>query len=186
MLKLSICKAALAAFFLSTCGLQAARADIVTFVGNTTGAPVYNRLTEIDLQPSAVGTAVNYRAFNVSVSQTADDYSFVTSCAFDCFVFLYQGAFDPANPTQNALAGSDDLLNFNTAGFAGELDAGIKYVYVVTSFENGVAGAFSTTIAGTGAIMATAVAAIPEPGSCLMLGVGLVAVGLRQRTRAKV
>jgi hypothetical protein len=182
MLTHSTCKAALAALLLSTCALQAARADIVTFVGDTTGAPVYKRLDLFDGLPSDTATAVNYRAYNVSVSQTADDYSFVTSCTYDCFVFLYEGAFNPATPTQNVIGASDDLLNYNTAGFAGELTAGTNYVFVVTAYENGAAGPFSTTIAGTGDIT---VGAVPEPGTYLMLGAGLVAGGLRQRRRAK-
>jgi hypothetical protein len=180
MLTQSRCKAALAAILLSTCAMQAAHADIVTFVGDTTGAPVYNRLDLFDLLPSATATAVNYRAYNVSVSQTGDDYSFVTSCAYDCFVFLYEGSFNPANPTQNVLGASDDLLNFNTAGFAGELTGGTNYVFVVTAYANGDAGKFSTTIAGTGDVT---VGAVPEPGTYLMLGAGLVAVGLRQRPK---
>ncbi|MDQ3255491.1 MAG: hypothetical protein M3R15_16600, partial [Acidobacteriota bacterium] len=55
-------------------------ADTVTFSGNTTGGPTYNR-TETGNAPgtlSIIGTAVRYSVFQVNVSATGN-YSFLST-----------------------------------------------------------------------------------------------------------
>ena len=126
-----------------------AQAGIITFTGDTTGGPTFNRLLEDLSAPSSVGTAVAYSAFNFSVTANGN-YTFLSTATFDSFGFLYQSAFDPTTPSANALAGNDDLLGLTTSGFAHDLTAGTNYVYVNTGFGNSDFGVFSSTLGGPG------------------------------------
>jgi hypothetical protein len=91
-------------------------------------------------------------------------------------VVLYETAFNPASPLSNALVANDDLVSFTTSGLAIDLSAGTTYHYVVTSFDNGAAGDFSTTIGGPGSVVA-----VPEPAAYAMLLVGLCGIAYARR-----
>jgi len=60
--------------------------------------------------------------------------------------------------------------------------AGIDYEFVTTGFANSDFGAFSNTIGGPGAIIA---AAVPEPATWALMGLGLAAVGTITRRRVQ-
>lgn len=147
-----------------------AQADIVTFSGDTTGAPTFNRPVEPLNALSLIGTATRFSAFAFTVSQ-AGNYSFLSTAAFDNFVLLYDGPFASSSPLQGALMAVDDLVSGTTAGFAAELLAGKSYVLVTTGYENQDYGAFINTIGGRGVITA-----VPEVDTYLLLLVGLLSV----------
>lgn len=71
-------RAALVATLLSTGIAQTAQAAIVTFAGNTAGAPTYNRLVQDGSDLSVIGTAVTYNALNFSVAASGE-YTFVNT-----------------------------------------------------------------------------------------------------------
>lgn len=159
---------------------QAAHADLVTWTGDTTGAPTFDRTYAdfSDLSPNGAGVAYRTHTFTVG---TDGDYSFVvTGLGFDTFLFLYEGSFDPSLPFINGLAGNDDAVSLNTSGFESALNPGIDYVLVVTGFDSDAYGAYSVTIAGPGLI----VSAIPEPSAWMMLAIGLAAVVHVQRRKS--
>lgn len=160
---------------------QNAQAEIVTVVGDTVGSPTFNRPVENLAGLSNIGTNVSYDTFSFKVDDDAI-YSIVASTTgWDAFLALYEYSFDPSKPLFNAVEAGDDLISLNTAGLAVELLANRTYIVAVTSYNNNVTGDYHLTIAGPGAI--TAVSAVPEPTSWLMMGLGLAAVGYAARRK---
>jgi hypothetical protein len=159
--------------------IQTAQADIVTWTGDTTGAPTFDRpfADFSDLSPNGVNVAYRTHAFTVSQD---GDYSLVVSgLGFDTFLFLYATAFDPASPLDNGVAANDDAVSLNTSGVEGTLSAGTTYFAVVTGFDEEEFGAYSITLAGLGVI-----SAVPEPSIWLMLAFGIAAVAYTQRRKS--
>jgi hypothetical protein len=158
---------------------QTARADLVTWTGNTSGGPTFDRPFADFSDFSPNGSQVAYRTHTFTVDM-AGDYSMVaTGLAFDTFLFLYQNSFDPMSPLDNGVAGNDDAVSLNTSGFESSLSVGTSYVLVMTGFSSDQAGAYSITIAGPGVITA-----VPEPSAWLMLALGLAAVAYTQRRKS--
>lgn len=162
------------------CMAGASQAAITTFSATTAGGPTFNRPLEDLSGLSAVGTAVAYSAYTVSVGTTGE-YTFVTTGAFDTFSLLYGPTFNRTTPLTNALAANDDLVSLTTSGFAYALNAGASYVLVTTSFGNTDFGAYTTTIGGPGTI---AVSPVPEPAAWALLAAGLAVVGAARRRQA--
>lgn len=155
---------------------SAAQANIVTFTGDTTGGPTFNRALDDFSGLSAVGTDVAYSTYTFSVD-TSGTYTFLTTTAdFDSFTFLYSPTFSAAAPLLNGVAGNDDLLGLTTSGFAAGLTAGTSYTYVTTGFDLLDYGTFSTTIGGPGVITA-----VPEPETYALLLAGLGVLGFARR-----
>ena len=161
----------------------AAQASFQVISGDTTSAPTYNRALEDFSGLSGIGTDVRYDTYTFTVS-VAGDYLFNTTGAFDTFVFLYQGSFNPADATTNGVFANDDLFlgnSFAISGFEVPLAPGTTYIYVTTGFDVPDAGAYSTTIAGPAPLLA-----VPEPETYAMMGLGLLGLGtssLRRRRR---
>lgn len=168
---------AIGALFVGLTGT--AQADIVTWTGDTTDAPRFDRPFADFSDLSGNGENVAYRTHAFTVGEDGDYSLVVSGLGFDTFLFLYEGAFDPASPLDNGLAGDDDAVSLNTSGFETALTAGTTYYAVVTGFASDDFGAYSLTIAGQGLI-----SAVPEPSAWLMLALGLAAVGYAQRRKS--
>ena len=157
---------------------------LVTYTGNTSASPTYNRLLEDLSALSVVGTDVHYDSYGFSVD-TSGTYTFLSTAEFDNFAFLYSPSLNAALPLANALEGDDDLLGLTTAGFAFDLVAGVNYQFVTAGFGNTDFGAFSNTIAGPGAITALLPpTGVPEPASLALLLLSLCLLG-QSRGRVK-
>ena len=158
---------------------------LVTYTGNTSADPTFNRPLADLSALSGVGTAVRYdsRGFRVDTSGT---YSFLSTAEFDNFSFLYSPSLNAALPLANALAGNDDLLGLTTSGFDFDLVAGIDYYFVTAGFSNSDFGAFSNTIAGPGAISALLPpTGVAEPASLALMLLSLGLLGLTGGRTAK-
>ncbi len=89
----------------------------------------------------------------------------------------YSPSFSPTAPVANGVAGSDDLVNLTTSGFAAEPSTGTTCVFVNTGFSAPEFGFFSNTIGGPGVETV-----VPEVSTYAKLALGLAAVELaRQR-----
>lgn len=155
-----------------------AKADIVTWTGDTTGGPTFDRPLASLTGLSSIGEGVSYNAIQFSVD-TDGEYSFTLhGLGFDTFLILYQNAFDPSDSLANGVVANDDLVSLRTSGFASDLTAGTQYFVVVTGFDPDDAGAYSLTISGDGVI-----SAVPEPEAWLMLAFGLAAITYAQRRK---
>lgn len=154
-----------------------AQAVTYDWVGDTTGAPTYNRALAGFSGLSGVGTAVRYQtlAFSVTASGSYDFLSSTTG-GWDNFTFLYGPSFNPASALVNGLAGNDDFGGLTSSGFTAALTAGASYVFVTTGFANTDFGAYSNSITGPGTVNV-----VPEPGSYGLMALGLALVGFAAR-----
>jgi hypothetical protein len=164
---------------------------VLTYTGNTTRGPTYDRADTDDngnVIVSPVGTSVSYQTFSFTVGSVGD-YAFIANGDYDTFLSLYAGAFDPANPLANLVDFNDDAYGGAYAGFNSgylsdisafddDLVPGIKYTLVTSGYGNQSGGFFSNAITGPGAITA-----VPEPGSVALtfLGIGAMSVFARRR-----
>lgn len=144
------------------------QASTISYSGNTTGAPTFNRPETEGFEggtnpPTALsnnGTAVPYYSRGFLVDTTGF-YDIVGSQSFLGIQFLYQNSFNSANPLNNLLSGNDPFPDEGTSGFQSlSLTAGTQYFLVTTGFDNSSNsfGIFSNTITGSGNITL-----IPEP-----------------------
>lgn len=169
---------ALAATLLLASGQQAAAA-VRTVTGDTTFGPQFLRPGDLTGDTPPFITGVAYRAFDVTASDSDWQYTFITSCDFNCVSFFYNGAFDPANPHWN-LVEADAHDGYNMTGLMRDLEPGRHYTYVVAGYYDYDWGAFSTTTGGKGVVTMTLV---PEPSAAAMMLGGLMGVGMLARRR---
>ena len=159
-------------------------ARVLTFAGDTTGGPTYNRASETSgLSPD--GTRVSYRTQTFQVGAFGT-YGIVSNGDYDTFLTLYAGGFDPADALSNVIMSNDDAFNAyqylgDTSAFGVDLLPGVAYTLVTTAYANGEAGRFANAIVGPGAI--SAIAAVPEPGVVALVLAGLVALGASHRRK---
>ncbi len=173
------------ALALSAAVASPASAAVIVITGTTAGAPTYNRPIA-GIPPTAlsgVGTAVPYAVnpFTVSVS---GGYNFFNSTAYDSYLGIHSGSFNPANSLQNAIGYSDDFGGTLNGGFTSlSLLAGVSYFAVSSGFSNSDFGAYSLNINGPGTITSGVVAAVPEPATWAMLLFGFAGIGAAMRRR---
>ncbi len=101
---------------------------------------------------STIGTAVYYKTITF-VAPVSDAITFEITAAnltgsdiYDTYLTLYQTSFNPALPATNFLRGDDDsgLLQYSSK-LTHNLVAGTTYVFVISTYNNGVTGTFTLT-----------------------------------------
>ncbi len=120
-------------------------------------ANTWNRPSE-DLSGLS-GEVVTYSSLALFVDQSGE-YTITSNQAFDGFLALYAGRFDPARPLDNLVAASDDSIA--GTGFSAitiQMVAGVVYHVVTTGSAAGEAGLVLNQITGDGQ---------PVPSSCFL------------------
>lgn len=145
------------------CAVTTSHASILTYTGDTTGGPTYNRPLSDLTGLTTVGTAVSYQTLTFSVDAPGT-YAISSTARYDNFMVLYAPTFDPMAPLVNARRGNDDLLSgFTTSGVGFDLVPGVAYTVVTTGFGNNDFGGFSNTLVGPGNILPAA--PLPPPAA---------------------
>ncbi|GGY05878.1 PEP-CTERM sorting domain-containing protein [Massilia dura] len=152
--------------------MSTAKADFHIQRGDTTNSPTLD-VGAIYLD---AGNAVPYDVLTFEVSQ-AGTYQFLVMAEYDSATFLYASDFDVTSPTSNLLRHNNDLLSPDTSGFVEFLVPTVRYALVVSGLHDNDFGKYSLTIGGPGSV----IAAVPEPSTWLMLGLGLAAVSFARR-----
>ena len=169
-----------AVLLITLASAAACYAGTLTYDGDTTGQPVWNRPTpngDLPPQPppSAFATAVPYEAVGFTVSQfgtyefRADTAVFPPTPFWDNEGFLYAGNFDASQPMLNVLIGNDEFPPNvqpidGLVGFSYDLNPGTPYYFASTGYENTDFGQYRLTIRGPGDITL-----VPEPGQVAMM-----------------
>ena len=156
----------------------------LNYSGSTVGGPTFNRpLANGNSAPTAlsgVGTATSYDVVQFSIAASGT-YTFLSTSVlpanWDNYTVLYSGSFNPASPLTNALIANDDNPGIGKSGFNYNLATGVSYFFVTTGFGNTDAGSFNNTVT---------LAAVPEPGTWVMIGASFVGLAAVQRFRRTV
>ncbi|HYW20947.1 MAG TPA: hypothetical protein VE956_16925 [Nodularia sp. (in: cyanobacteria)] len=159
-----------AAIALSVSVILPSQASTISYSGDTTNAPSFNRPetegfesgTNPPTSLSSNGTAVPYYSQPFLVDTTGL-YNVVGSQNFLGIQFLYQDSFNPTTPLVNLLNGNDPFPDEGTSGFSDlSLTANNQYFLVTTGFDNSnnSFGTFTNTITGPGNITL-----VPDPSS---------------------
>ncbi len=106
----------------------------------TSSSPTFTR-------PGTTTGSYYYAAIQVSVS-TSGNYGFGSGSSLDTYGYLYDGSFNPSNPSLNLVAQNDDGLGGLQFYISVYLLSGRKYTLVATTHNAGNIGSF--TIAALG------------------------------------
>jgi hypothetical protein len=148
------------------------QATTLTFSGNTTGAPTWNRpsASALNVVSGLSGTTAvpyNVQAFTVD---TAGNYNFLstsTTSGFNNNTFLYQGGFNPASPLTNVVIGNNNFPTTSLSGFNNvALTANVNYFFVTTGSLNNDFGSYTNTISNAFPGNPT-ITSVPEPATIL-------------------
>lgn len=143
-----------------------------SYSATTNAAPTWNRPVATLGGLSLIGTNVEYHIQSFVAPETATyTITSIATAGWDNFLVLYQGAVNVASPLVNAIAGNDDFGFIGQSRIVSNLTAGVTYNVVTTGFLNSSSGAFTNTISTP----------TPEPGTWLMIGSALMALGLIRR-----
>ncbi|CAF4671913.1 unnamed protein product, partial [Rotaria sp. Silwood2] len=75
-----------------------------------------------------------YQAIQV-IAYTSGTYSLASSSSMDTYGYLYGGTFDPFNTNYNLLAQNDDQGGNNQFQMIVDLQAGVPYTLVFTTYQ---------------------------------------------------
>lgn len=159
-----------------------AEAGIITFSGNTTGQPTWQRATSGYPPLGLSGATPPYEAWLFTVDLAGSYQMETTAGGFDTYLHLYQNSFNPTSQLTNILAGNDDggvgLLSLITYS----LNPGTQYILVVSGFASSSFGPYTAEIRGPGNIELGNVV-IPEPATAALIAAGLTGIWLVRRRR---
>ena len=163
-------------------------ASSITYSGDTTGGPTFNRIFggSPPFVLSGTGTAVPYDAFTFHVDLTGTYSMEQTAESFDGYFNFYQGSFNPLDPLTNAVATNDDdgpACQYCPMIADITLTSGVTYILVSTGFGNSDYGSFTNVISGVGNPIE---GAVPEPATFALVGLGFVGLGFWRRRKHNI
>lgn len=142
-----------------------ANANTVTFSGDTTGQPTWQRTNSDCTTLSATGNGVNFQEQVFSISSDAACTLTLEGVTHpDTYLSLYTVPFDSNTPPTNCVAADDD--SSPTSGLDSRistaLTAGQSYVFVASAFSVGQFGTFDATIECQGSTVTLQAASTPS------------------------
>jgi len=179
--------------------------------GDTTGDPTMARPLSLTTMSGTTATPYEATPFWVTVSGEyvfeGDGQAANGLTHTDTFILVYSGAFNPATPLVNLIAGDDDFTgaftllsgngdagfrssrialgdssNFGGAGTGLNLTANNQYYAVMLGFANADFGTYRAAIGGGQGNVNLGV--VPEPATMAALGLGVAALLRRRRKSA--
>jgi hypothetical protein len=109
------------------------------------------------------GPAGNYYYVAIQINfPTAGHYDITSNSMIDTYGYLYDGSFDPANPSVNLRWQHDDSNGQFQFLFGMTIGSRYTLTLVTTTYSAGVTGAFSVVVTGPAAVTFTPISA-PAP-----------------------
>lgn len=93
----------------------------------------------------------HFEAIEISVCNSGS-YSFRSHSSLDMYGYLYEGHFNPSNPSDSLLISNDDSDGSVQFLLRYSLRAGVVYFIVVTTYRSRTTGIFSVSGEGPGRI----------------------------------
>jgi hypothetical protein len=85
-------------------------------------------------------------------TNTSGTYTFASRSSLDTYGYLYQGSFDPSDPSQNLMTSNDDSGGKRQFLFSSYLSAGSSYILIITTAGMDVVGDFSIRVSGPSSV----------------------------------
>lgn len=151
----TLCIAAVTGLAALTTAVPARAQAAYSFYGTTAGGATFNRPnTTLTPSPSLSGKVVRYSSQALFTNSNATcNFVSVQEAGFDGVLYLYNGAFDPANPLAHLVAASDNGLqgvHFSSFGDL-SLQGNQSYYLVTAGAEPAAQGTFTSFVSCTGA-----------------------------------
>jgi hypothetical protein len=167
---------------LATLAAGVAEAGVITFAGNTTGQPTWQRATSGYPPVGLSSSTPPYEAWLFSVDLAGSYQMEITVAGWDTYLHLYQHSFNPTSQFTNILAGDDDSGVGLLSLISYSLNPGTQYTLVVSGFGSGSSGPYTAEIRGPGNIELGNVV-IPEPTTAVLIAAGLTSIWFLRRRR---
>lgn len=94
-----------------------------------------------------IGQNKYYQSIQIMVN-TSGNYIFTSIENIDDVGYLYQSNFDPSNPMNNLIVEDDQSDGNNQFSFSVDLQAGVPYTLVFTTYSQRVTGPFTIVASG--------------------------------------
>jgi hypothetical protein len=118
-----------------------------TTVSNYSSALTTN--DRIYMRPESTTSDYYYKAIQITVDR-AGIYDITSVSDMDTLGFLYDGTFNPSNPSSNLYTDDDDSGGNRQFKLTAYLEAGVPYTLVVSTFGSRITGPFSIVATGPG------------------------------------
>lgn len=109
--------------------------------------------SETFIRPGKISGTYRYEAIRVAIyTSTSGRYTFRSNSSLDTYGYLYNGSFNPFNPSLNLIASDDDSGGSGQFLFNVTLTYDNVYILVVTTYSPNVTGVYTVTALGPASV----------------------------------